>query len=411
MAQLKHYSILGLAPGATKKEIKSAYRKLAFKYHPDRNQSAGAARKFQEITEAYNSLFEHPDREAERASSYEERVADELRRKERERMQQRARAQREKKQQQDDYFKRPEWHDPILLMRYAGNGILLLFAIAAIVAPLLIAVFGDPASLAGTFVFLVMGVFLLVHIYQNRKSWFRLGKLNTSLNDLYGFFRLLPGEPGKDKCCYCRSTMADGKPYKIELINTIDIEVRSFGALNHVAAYKNKVRRVVVPRSARALYYHRMVSLVKALIILIFLLFFPVTSILWRFIAGLLAAGIFATVILKLAKVRSKVSYLLTPGLMIKTGIWILALALISSTGPGFDIQVSGYVYLVVAGLLFLLDMVFDLLMGFLPVYRKLFRPVIPQGTILDGLYREGYQNYQELPVYSVIYPLIRWLF
>ena len=62
-------------------------------------------------------------------------------------------------------------------------------------------------------------------------------------------------------------------------------------------------------------------------------------------------------------------------------------------------------------GLLFLLDMIFDLVIGFLPFYRKMFRPVIQQGTILDSLYREGYQNYQELPVFSVIYPLIRWLF
>jgi len=79
--------------------------------------------------------------------------------------------------------------------------------------------------------------------------------------------------------------------------------------------------------------------------------------------------------------------------------------------GPGFNIQISGYVYLVVAGLLFFLDMLFDLVIGIFPFYRKMYRPVIKQGTILDSLYKEGYQNYQELPVYSVMYPLIRWLF
>jgi hypothetical protein len=63
-----------------------------------------------------------------------------------------------------------------------------------------------------------------------------------------------------------------------------------------------------------------------------------------------------------------------------------------------------------VAGLLFLLDMVFDLGVGFLPIYRKMFKPLIKQGTILDSLYQDGYQNYQELPVYSVVYPLVRWL-
>ncbi|MCK4880552.1 MAG: DnaJ domain-containing protein [Bacteroidales bacterium] len=411
MPEKNHHSVLGLHPGATKKQIKSAYRKLALKYHPDRNKSVGAARKFQEITEAYDFLLEHPDHGGVSATSYEDQVAGEVLRREREKMQQRARAQREKKREQDEYFSRPEWHDPILLLKYAANGALFLFALTAILLPLLLAILGDPASLAGTSVFMVMGVVLLIYIYQKRKTWFRLGRFNTSPKELIGFFRMMPGKPTKDRCCYCRSSMADGKPYKIELLKTIDIEVRSFGALDHNARYKNKVKRVVVPRSTRAFYYHRLVSLVKVLSILAFMVFFPVESILWRFIAGLLIGGVFSTMMLKLAKVRSKVSYLLTPGLLVKAVIWIVSLILISNMGPGFNIQISEYVYMMVAGLLFLLDMVFDLVIGFFPFYRKMFRPVIQQGAILTALYKEGYQNYQELPVYSVIYPLVRWLF
>jgi len=411
LPQSKHHKVLGVSPGATKKQIKSAYRKLALKYHPDRNKSAGAAKKFQEITEAYDYLLEHPEAGMHDATSYEEQVAGEVYRREREKMQQRARAQREKKKQQDEYFKRPEWHDPILILKYSGNGFLLLFALSAVILPVLLAIFGDPQSLAGTSVFIIMGVFLLVYIYQKRKLWFRLGKLNTSLKEILNFFRLVPGKPSKDKCCYCRSTMADGKAYKIELLKTVDIQVRTSGALNHSAKYKNRVKRVVVPRSARAVYYHRLASLCKFLSILVFLIFFPVDSILWRFIAGLVAGGISSSLLLKLARVRSKVSYLLTPGLIVKMIIWLTALSLISYMGPGFDIHISGYVYLVVAGLLFLLDMIFDLLVGFLPFYRQMFKPLIKQGTILDSLYKDGYQNYQELPVYSVIYPFVRWLF
>ena len=411
MPQLNYHSVLGIAPGATKKQVKSAYRKLALKYHPDRNNSAGAARKFQELTEAYDYLLGHPEAGLNDATSYDEQLANEIRRREREKMQQRAKAQREKKRQQDEYFKRPEWHDPILLLKYAANGTLLLIALSAVVLPVLLAIFGDPGSLAGTSIFMIMGVVLLVYIYQKRKLWFRLGHFNTSLRELIRFFRLVPGKPSKDKCCYCRSTMADGKAYKIELLKTVDIEVRTYGALNHSAKYKNKVKRVVVPRSSRAVYYHRMTSLLKFLSILAFLIFFPLESFLWRFIAGLFCGGIISTIVLKLARVRSKVSYLLTPGLIVKVIIWLVSLSLISSLGPGFDIQISGFVYLTVAGLLFLLDMVFDLLIGFLPFYPKMFRPVIQQGIILDSLYRERYQNYQELPVYSVVYPLIRWLF
>ena len=47
------YSILGVARGATEKDIKSAYRKLAKQLHPDRNtDNPKAAEKFSEITQA-----------------------------------------------------------------------------------------------------------------------------------------------------------------------------------------------------------------------------------------------------------------------------------------------------------------------------------------------------------------------
>jgi hypothetical protein len=114
---------------------------------------------------------------------------------------------------------------------------------------------------------------------------------------------------------------------------------------------------------------------------------------------------------LKVVKVKSKVNYLFTPGLLIKTAIWLFSLSMISTFGPGFNIAISSYVYLVVAGLFFFLDMVFDLLLGIFPFYRSLFRPVMRQGAVLDSLYQDGYQNYQELPVYSMLYPLFRWIF
>jgi len=55
------YALLGVDPGATTAQIKSAYRKLAKQYHPDVNDSPDAAEKFREITEAYDTLTD-PDR-------------------------------------------------------------------------------------------------------------------------------------------------------------------------------------------------------------------------------------------------------------------------------------------------------------------------------------------------------------
>lgn len=57
-----YYQILGVDKNATEKEIKSAYRKLARKYHPDVNQNdAQAETRFKEINEAYEVLGD-PDK-------------------------------------------------------------------------------------------------------------------------------------------------------------------------------------------------------------------------------------------------------------------------------------------------------------------------------------------------------------
>jgi hypothetical protein len=51
------YDVLGVRPGVTEKELKDAYRKMAMKYHPDRNPGdASAQAKFQELSQAYATL-------------------------------------------------------------------------------------------------------------------------------------------------------------------------------------------------------------------------------------------------------------------------------------------------------------------------------------------------------------------
>ena len=62
MAKRDYYEILGLDRNADKNEIKKAYRKLALKYHPDKNPSKDAEEKFKEISEAYAVLYDDEKR-------------------------------------------------------------------------------------------------------------------------------------------------------------------------------------------------------------------------------------------------------------------------------------------------------------------------------------------------------------
>lgn len=58
-----YYKVLGVARGANEDELKKSYRKLALKYHPDKNRAPGAEEKFKEIGEAYDVLSDPKKRQ------------------------------------------------------------------------------------------------------------------------------------------------------------------------------------------------------------------------------------------------------------------------------------------------------------------------------------------------------------
>jgi hypothetical protein len=411
-----YYKTLGIPIDADEAVLKKAFRRLALKLHPDVNNAPDANQNFQQLCEAYEVLLRHikyqttvhTDRQDETEGedySYEDVI-----REAREASYKRARMKYEKMKAEKELFEQSGWRDVVLFFNYAGRILAFPLVIFLIGLPIFEAVTNNGGMFFALFFFWIIGGFILMQMISSRKTYFRQGKFRWKIRDLYKIvdFSPITDNPTAD-CYYCNGKKADAKSYRLTFHKIREIILQNKGVYQHYAGYKRKFKDVVIPRSVRARKVHFAQSVTKILSMALCMFFFPFPDFIWRFCFGLFIGVTLSTFIVWITGTRSKVSYLLNYFLVIKVFLWMIIIISQSTLYPGFILDSSLYtpfylVFLVIFG-----DLILDLLLKIFPFYKSIYLPIFQQGPVIDRLFREGYQNYLDIPVWSTVYPLFTW--
>ncbi|MGZ5244567.1 MAG: DnaJ domain-containing protein [Bacteroidia bacterium] len=163
------HSILGVPHDATKEQIKQAYRKKAFQFHPDKNPSPSAHQKFIEITEAYEELID--EKRSKSKNTYEphftyEDILEKRRSDFHERAEYYANLKYEEFKKEADAFKRVKYYWAVVTLVSAYFSITGIIGIICCLLPIILTVMFGWYGLFGIF-FLAIGLLILRDIYQS----------------------------------------------------------------------------------------------------------------------------------------------------------------------------------------------------------------------------------------------------
>lgn len=411
-----YYKILGLKANADEKAVKKAYRKLALKYHPDVNTSPDAEDKFRKICEAYEVVSSHIQKEttvhAAPGKESEEDVIDpevyeEIIREAREKAWKRARMKYEKIKADKEFF---ENNDFIIILKYIGNYLAVPLVIAMIVIPVYLAITESFVAIFASIFFWFIGIILTGHIYSNRKTWFRPGTISTRWKDIMDFFRVEKRENPETKCQYTSGRMANSTPFKLIMFKVRQVTMRNYGPFQHHVGYSRKYKEVIIPRSAKAWRVHFILSFLKPLAFALAIILIPTPSFIWQVAGAILITLGISNLILWITRVRSKTSYLLNRFLIIKLSIWMIVIISQTTAYPGLVFFTNEFLGFYIILMLIFLDMFLDLILRAFPFYHKMYIPLPKQPEVVDKLFKRGFQNYLDIPVWSTIYPFLRWL-
>jgi hypothetical protein len=415
-----YYSILELDKNASKNEIRKAYRRLAKKYHPDVYKSDDAHEKFIEITEAYeiliNNSYRYYTAPTETTTTTEWRDAEYRKNEEYEKFRQEARAKAQKQakmrfeefQKQNEVFQKSGLNDLFLIFKIITRVAAIFIFLFLLILPVYTSICYDWTTLFILFLTWPVAAVIAWNIYDNRKNYFLPGKFFYNIKEIKRIFN--ETKSSEESCFYCSNKLADGKQYKIELLKLIDIKLKTGGFRQHTVNYLNDKAIVLIPRSRKAFKIHSVNTLIKITTLLACMIFIDIHSLLWRIIIGFVLSGIVCSLILIISRTKSNVSYLFNFNLITRVCIWLFLISELSHIGlHPFDISTSDVIFFAVTAIIF-----FDciLMQGIGMILGKHSSiPIIGQYNEVKKLFDNGYTAYNELPVFSVIYPLFKWIF
>jgi len=189
-----------------------------------------------------------------------------------------------------------------------------------------------------------------------------------------------------------------------------EVTVRNYGVFQHYVRYRRNYREVVIPRSAKAYRLHFIMAFLKPAILAAGIIFLPTPSMTWRIIGGILLALLISNLIYVVAHTRSKTSYLMNWFQIIKIVIWMSVIISQTTYYPCLVFYTEDFLGLYLLLMLFFLDMILDLILRAFPFYHQMYIPILKQPEVVEKLFKRGFQNYLETPLWSTIYPFFRWL-
>jgi hypothetical protein len=414
-----YYQILEVAEGASQEEIKQAYRKLAKQNHPDVNKSPDAHQNFCEISEAYEFLMNYwPQyaskysgtngvdqkyREHQKSEAYEQFMQEAQAR-----ARKQARMRYEKFRKQHEAFQESGLNDLALIFTMFMRIFSIILLLFLFFAPLVLAFAAHWTWIFAIFFMWPFAAGIAWYYHDNRKNYFKPWNFYYSAARISSMFR--ETHEANVSCFYCKNKMANSRSYRLDLLKLKDVKIATGGFRQHNVNYINKELAVMIPRSQKAFIIQSIIIFIKIFSIAACLVFLNISSLAWRLIIGIIAGGILSGLLLFLSGTRSNVSYIFNYSQVIRIIIWISAVSLATKfyLDPLDAVSNEGIYFAVFAVVIF--D---SFLMQFISIVLGKYSsyPILRQYPEVESKIKEGYILYNDIPVLSFFYPIIKWIF